>query len=150
HLAKARPFAPALRRYHRALFEQLGATLARVEGEPTVALECSAGAVAALSIAQAIGRLRSPLDGRMLPPTITFRSSRLLVRLSETLRNPSAWKFSKRAAEARALGRHALATSAEPGGALALRQVIVGSAALGSDLLRARTILQGKSNAIPI
>jgi hypothetical protein len=109
--------------------------------------------VAALSAAQAIGRLKGSLDGRVLPPEIVAKGSRLLARLSRTLRNPSVWKFSRRAAEARSLTRRALATnqgSAEVEGIQALSELIVGSATLGSDLLRARMVLQGKSNAIPI
>jgi hypothetical protein len=57
------------------------------------------------------------------------------------------WKFSRRAAEARALSRHALATdraSAAPEEIQALNGIIVGSATLWSDLMRARIILQGK------
>ena len=146
-------WAPALRGYQRALFEQLGATLARVKDEPKVENECLTSAVAALSAAQAIGRLKSSLDGPVLPPGIAAKGSRLLVRLSQTLRNPSVWKFSRRAAEARALSRHALAAdrgSAQPEEIEALNRIVVGSATLGSDLMRARMILQGKSNAIPI
>ncbi len=152
-LTSDQPWAPALRGYQRALFEQLGTTLARAKDEPKVAHECLVSAVAALSAAQAIGRLKSSLDGRVLPPGIAAKGSRLLVRLSQTLRNPSVWKFSRRAAEARALSRYALATdqgSAELEETQALRGVIVGSATLGSDLMRARMVLQGKSNAIPI
>jgi len=153
YLASARLCSPALRGYQRALFEQLGTTLARVKDEPKVAHECLTSAVTALSTAQAIGRLKSSLDGRVLPPGIAAKGSRLLVRLSQTLRNPSDWKFSRRAVEARALSLHALATdpgSAEPEETLALRGVIVASATLGSDLMRARRIMQGQSNAIPI
>ena len=153
YLTSAHRCTSALRCYQRALFEQLGATLARVKDEPKVADECIANAVAALSAAQAIGRLKGSLDGRVLPPEIAAKGSRLLARLSRTLRNPSVWKFSRRAAEARALTRRALATdqgSAEVEGIQALRELIVGSATLGSDLLRARMVLQGKSNAIPI
>ena len=79
--------------------------------------------------------------------------SRLLARLSQTLRNPSVWKFGRRAGEARALGRHALVAargSAQPEEIEALNGIVVGSATLGSDLMRARMVLQGKSNAIPI
>ena len=108
---------------------------------------------AALSAAQAIGRLRSSLDARVVAPGIVAEGSRLLARLSQTLRSPSVWKFSRRAGEARALSRHALAAargSAEPEEIEALNGVVVGSATLGSDLMRARMILQGKSNAIRI
>jgi hypothetical protein len=110
-------------------------------------------ALAALSAAQAIGRLKSSLDGTVVAPGIAAEGSRLLARLSQTLRNPSVWKFSRRAGEARTLARHALATargSAEPEEIAALSGVAVGSATLGSDLMRARMVLQGKSNAIPI
>jgi uncharacterized membrane protein YccC len=152
YLASARPGASALRCYQRALFEQLGATLERVKDEPKVARECLTSAVTALSAAQAIGRLKSSLDGRVLPPGIADKGSRLLARLSQTLRNPSVFKFNRRAVEARAVGRHALATargSGEPDETQALTGVIVGSATLVSDLMRARMVLQGKSNAIP-
>jgi hypothetical protein len=152
-LTGARPCGPTFRCYQRALFEQLGATLARIKDEPKVAHECLTSAIAALSAAQAIGRLKNSLDGRMLPPGIAAKGSRLLIRLSQTLRNPSDWKFSRRAAEARALSRHALATScgsAEPAEIQELREMIVGSATLGCDLMRVHMVLQGKSNAIPI
>jgi hypothetical protein len=145
--------ASALPCYQRALCEQLGATLARVKDEPKAAHECFTSARTALSAAVAIGRLRGSIDGTVLAPGIAAQGSRLLARLAQTLRDPSAWKFSRRAGEARALGRHALAAargSAEPEEIEALSGVVVGSATLGSDLMRARMILQGKSNAIPI
>src|SRR5712671_1588983 len=52
-LTGACPCSPALRGYQRALFEQLGATLARVKEEPKLAHECLASALTALSAAQA-------------------------------------------------------------------------------------------------
>ena len=153
YLARACPCGSALRCYQLALFEQLGATLARVKDEPKLAHECWTSALAALSAAQAISRLKSSLDATAVASRIVAEGSRLLGRLSETFRNPSAWKFSRRAGEARALSRHALATlrgSAELKGIEALSGVVAASATLGSDLIRARKILQGESNAIPI
>src|SRR5262249_16317268 len=152
-LASARVGDAAFRYYQRALVEQLGETIARVKDEPKIAEECRTSAIAALSAARGIGRLKSTFDGSVLPPEIVAKGSRLLVRLSQTLRNPSVWKFSRRAAEARALSRHALAidqSPAESAQTQALNGVIVGSATLASDLLRARMLLQGKPNAIPI
>jgi uncharacterized membrane protein YccC len=143
----------ALSCYRRALCEQLGATLARVKDEPKFARECLTSARTALSAAQAIGRLKSSLDAKVVAPGIVAEGSSLLARLSQTLRNPSVWKLSRRAAEARALSRQALASdrgSAKQEEIEALSGVIVGSATLGTDLIRARMILQGKSNAIPI
>jgi hypothetical protein len=151
--ASAQPCGPALRCYQRALLEQLAATLARVKDEPRIAYECWASALSALSAAQAIGRLKGSLDGTVVAPGIVAEGSRLLTWLSQTLRNSSAWRFSRRAGEARALARHALATargSAEPEEIEALRGIVVGSATLASDLLRARLVLQGRSDAIPI
>src|SRR5262249_53370348 len=153
YLTGACPCGPALGCYQRALFEQLATTLASVKDEPKLAHECLTSALAALSAAQAVDRLKSSIDGKVVASAIAVEGSRLLTRLSQTLRNPSVWKFSRRAGEARALGRHALAAargSAEPAEIEALRGVVVGSATLGSDLMRARTILHGKSNAIPI
>jgi uncharacterized membrane protein YccC len=153
YLTSVCPCGPALRCYQLALLEQLGATLARVKDEPKLAHECLTSALAALSAAQAIGRLKSALDGTVPAPGIVAEGSRLLARLSHTLRSPSVWKFSRRAKEALALSRHALAAAqhtAEPQAIEALKGVVVGSATLGSDLMRAHVILQGESNAIPV
>jgi uncharacterized membrane protein YccC len=153
YLASACSCGPAVRCYQLALLEQLGATLARVKDEPKLAHECLTSAVAALSAAQAIGRLKSSLEAAVVTPAIVADVSRLLARLSQTLRNPSVWKFAKRAREARALARHALATargSAEPSEIEALKEVVVGSATLGCDLMRARMLSRGTSNAMPI
>jgi len=143
--------ASALSCYQHALCEQLGATLARVNDDPNATRTCFASAATALSAAQAISRLRGSLGVRTLFPSIASETSRLLARLSRTLRNPSIRQFGKRAAEAYALGRHALI--AARGGAeeiKVLNGTIVGAQTLGSDLMRARMILQGKSNAIRI
>jgi uncharacterized membrane protein YccC len=153
YLASACHCGPSLRCYQLALLEQLGATLARVKDEPTIAHECLTSALTALSAAQAIGRLKSSLDAAVVAPAIAAKGSRLLTRLSRTLRNPSVWKFARRAREAFALSHNVLATgwgSAEPEEIEALSGVVVGTATLGSDLMRARMFLQGKSNAIPI
>jgi len=150
YLVNASRCATALSCYRSALCEQLGATLARVKDEPEIAHECFTSARAALSAAQAVGHLRSSIDARMMPRTVAAQGSRLLVRLSQALRNPSVGKLSKRAGEARALARHALATArgaAEPEEIEALSGVVVGSATLGFELMRARIILQEKSNA---
>jgi uncharacterized membrane protein YccC len=157
-LAGACPCGPAFRCYPRALFEQLGTTLAHVKDEPKVAHECWTIALAALSAAQAIGRLKTAIDGTVLAPGIAAEVSRLLARLPRTLHHPSAWKFGRRAMEARALARQALARQAlvavwgstEPQDAEALSRVVVGSATLGGALMRARTVLKGQANAIPI
>src|SRR5712672_3126297 len=101
YLAGACPCGPALRCYQFALVEQLGATLARVKDEPGIAHECWTSALAALSAAQAIGRLRSAIDGTVAAPGVLAAGSRLLARLPRTLRSPSVWRFSRRAAEAR-------------------------------------------------
>jgi uncharacterized membrane protein YccC len=153
YLTSACPCGPALQCYLLALLEHLGATLARVKDEQKLAHECLTSALAALSAAQAIGRLKSALNGTVLAPGMVAEGSRLLARLSQTLRSPSVWKFSRRATEALALSRHALATAqhtAEPQAIEALNGIVVGSATLGSDLMRAHMILQGESNAIPV
>ena len=115
--------------------------------------EWFSSALTALSAAPAIGRLKNSLEGTVVAPGIAAEASRLFARLSQTLRHPSVWKFMRRAAEARALSRHALATSrgsTEPDEIERLNGIVVGSATLGSDLTRARMILQGSSHAAPI
>jgi uncharacterized membrane protein YccC len=144
--------ASALPCYQRALCEQLGATLARVNGDPNAARTCFASAATALSAAQAISRLRDSLGVGTLFPSIANETSRLLARLSRTLRNPSTRQFGKRAAEAHALSRHALIAargSVRAEEIKVLNEIIVGAQTLGSDL-RARSILEGRSNAIRI
>jgi uncharacterized membrane protein YccC len=152
-LAGASRCASALSCYQRALCEQLGATLAHVKDEPKAARECFTSAIAALSAAQAISRLGESLTEATLPPSIAREGSRLLARLSRTLRHPSIRNFGKRAAETHALGRHALIAArgwAQADDLKALNGIIVGAETLGSDLTRASTVLQGKSNAIAI
>jgi uncharacterized membrane protein YccC len=151
HLTSAPARGSAFRCYQRALFEQLGTTLAHLKDEPKIAHRCLMCAMAALSTAQAIGRLKSALDGPEVAPRIVAEGARLLARLSQTFRNPSVWKFVRRIGEARALGRLALAAaigSAEPTEIEALSGVIVGSATLGSDLMRANG-LAGKIECNP-
>jgi uncharacterized membrane protein YccC len=146
-LAGASRCASALSCYQRALCEQLGATLARVKDEPKAARECFTSAITALSAAQAISRLGESLTEATLPPSIAREGSRLLARLSRTLRHPSIRNFGKRAAEAHALGRHALMAargSAQADDLKALDGIIVGAETLGSDLIRAPMVLQGK------
>jgi uncharacterized membrane protein YccC len=150
YLAGTSQHASALSCYQRALCEQLGATLARVKDDPNAARTCFASAATALSAAQAISRLRGSLAlGTLLPSTVS-EGSNLLARLSQTLRNPSIRKFRKRAAEAYAVGRHALiaARGAPPPEIEALNGIIVGAQTLGFDLMRARIILQENSNAL--
>jgi uncharacterized membrane protein YccC len=151
HLVGASRCASSLSCYQRALYEQLGTTLTRVSDDPKAARACFSNAITALSAAQAISRLRNSLTVGALLPAIASEGSRLLARLSPTLRNPSPWKFGKRAAEARALGRHALIVaraSAQADEIEALNGIIVGAQTLGSDLMRARAILQENSNAL--
>jgi uncharacterized membrane protein YccC len=153
YLAGASRCASALSCYQRALCEQLGATLARVNDDPKMARACLTSAITTLSAAQAISRVRDSLSVDAFAPSIARERSRLLARLSRTLRHPSIRKFGKRAAEAHALSRHALIAarrSAQAEEVKALNGIIVGAQTLGSDLMRARMVLQGKSNAIAI
>ena len=85
-LTSACPCGPALRCYQRALFEQLGTTLARLKDEPKVAHECLTSALAALSAAQAIGRLKSSIDGRVVAPGTRRRG---LASARPTVADPS-------------------------------------------------------------
>jgi hypothetical protein len=116
-----------------------------------VARECFTSAITALSAAQAVSRLRGSLAAGTLLPSIASERSRLLARLSQTLRHPSIRKFGKRAAEARALGRHALIAaraSTQADEIKTLNGIIVGAQTLGTDLMRARSIYQGNSDAL--
>jgi hypothetical protein len=143
--------ASALSCYQRALCEQLGATVARVEDDRKAARACFASAITALSVAQAISRLRGALAAGVSLPSIAGEGSRLLDRLSQTLRHPSVWKFARRAAEAHALGRRAFIAGRGPAQVdeiKALNGIMVGAQTLGSDLMRARMVLQENADAL--
>jgi uncharacterized membrane protein YccC len=153
HLGRlaARPHGLAFRCYQTALFEQLGTALEYVKDEPKIADKCLTSALAALSAAQAIERMKSALDGAVVAPRIAAEGARLLARLSKTLGNPSVWKFISRIGEARVLGGQALAAaigSAEPAEIEALAGIVVGCATLGSDLMHLNGII-GKVECNP-
>ncbi|MBV8262539.1 MAG: FUSC family protein, partial [Candidatus Eremiobacteraeota bacterium] len=136
--------------YRQALYEQLGTTLSRVKDEPSIARQCIANAIAALAAAESISRLQVAVHAQSLLAGFADDGSRLLARLSQTLRNPSIWKLTKRAAEARDLCRRALSADEakpEPENIEALEGLVVACEALGDDLLAARVLLEKMSNA---
>jgi uncharacterized membrane protein YccC len=139
-IVSARPYASALRRYQRALCEQLGTTLARVKDEPKTAAACFENATTGLSAALAINRLRNSQDAAVLAPEIVAEASGLLERLARAVQTPSALKFRKIAKEAHRLCHHALTAvqvSATAEEVDALNSLVVGSETLGSSLMRA-------------
>jgi uncharacterized membrane protein YccC len=153
YLASTARWQPALQCYQRALCEQLSEMLARLKDHPIAARDCFATGVTALSVAQAIGRLRNAMDKDALPTEIITAGSCLLDRVARALRHPSKAKFIKTAWLARALRVRALAAmpaSAAPQTIEAVSRVAVASETLRCDLIRARMILQEKSNAIAI
>ena len=141
--------AAALPCYQVALYEQLGATLSRLKDQPALARQCIADAIAASAAADAISRLSAAVQGT-LPTRFKDAGSRLLVRISQTVRAPSIWRLTKRAAEARALCRHAL-SAAEAKPTLetieGLQSLAVACESLGNDLLSARVLLEKMSYA---
>jgi uncharacterized membrane protein YccC len=142
----------ALRCYQRALYEQLGTTLAHVKDDPKAAVECFGNAVTGLSLAQSIGRLRSSLDATKVAPGIVAERSRLLALLSQAVRAPSAWKFSKAAHEARRLGRCgfvAVQRSTDAQEIDAITMLTVGSETLASTLMRESALSEGKQKCSP-
>jgi uncharacterized membrane protein YccC len=82
------------------LCDQLASTFVRVKDEPATARECYAMAMAALSAAFAINRLKSALNGP-LPLRVKNEIETLLGRVSETLARPSRAGLLKRGWEAR-------------------------------------------------
>jgi uncharacterized membrane protein YccC len=150
YLLGASPDDHALPCYQAGLYEQLGATVARVGPDDKLARECFASATTGLSAVLAISRLRRALDAGTLPVAIASKGARLLARLSQTLRTPSSWRLAKRAAEAHVLARDGLMTErvrAKGGEIEALNGIVVGAQTLSHDLLAARMILQETLNA---
>jgi uncharacterized membrane protein YccC len=142
-IISAKPTAVALRRYQRALCEQLGTTLARVKDEPKAAAACFTNAATGLSAAHAINRLRSSCDAAVVAPEVAAEASGLLGRLARAVQTQSASKLRKIAEEAHRLCRYALAAirnSATSQEVDALNMLAVGSETLGSTLIRARAI----------
>jgi uncharacterized membrane protein YccC len=150
YLASTARWQPALQCYQRALCEQLSEMLALLKDHPIAARDCLATGVTALSVAQAIGRLRSAMDKDALPAEIVTAGSRLLDRVARALRHASQAKFIKTAWVARALRVRALAAiraGAAPQTIEALSRVAVASETLRCDLMAARMLLQGGGNA---
>jgi hypothetical protein len=86
------------------------------------------------------------LDETVVAPGIVAERSRLLALLSQAVRAPSAWKFSKVAQEAHRLGRCGLAAvrrSTEARKIDAMTMLTVGSETLASTLMRASALSQG-------
>ena len=130
--------------FANALSDHLAMTLVRVKDEPAVASECFAGALTALSTAQAIDRLKSATKTSRLEPEVAAGGLRLLDHIARACLRPSRTSFTKCAWEARALRSRslALARAASDGDETeALGAIIVVSEALRFDLLIARTVL---------
>jgi uncharacterized membrane protein YccC len=150
YLAITARWQPALQCYQRALCEQLSEMLAQLKNHPIAARDCFAAGVTALSVAQAIRRLRSTMDKDALPAKINTAGSYLLDRVTRALRHPSKAKFIKTAWVARALRGRALTamrSTAAPQTIEALSRVAVASETLRRDLMTARMLLHGGVNA---
>ena len=83
-----------------ALCDQLATTFTRVKDEPSIARECYAMAMTALSTGYAIDRLKRTLNAA-LPSQIKTEIETLLSRVSETLARPSRAGLVKQAWDAR-------------------------------------------------
>jgi uncharacterized membrane protein YccC len=149
-LAGAGDWKQALQCYQRALCEQLSEMLARFKDEPAAARECFAAGVTALSVAQAIGRLREAMAGGALPTAINGAGSGLLEQVARALRHASEAKFTKAAWVARALRSRAVEAMRDciaPQEIELLGHVAVASEALRCDLMTARMLVHGGRNA---
>jgi len=150
YLASTSRWQPALQYSQHALCQQLSEMLARLKDHPIAARDCFATGVTALSVAQAIGRLRSAMDKDALPTEIFTAGSRLLDQVARALRHASKAKFTKTAWLARALRGRALAAiraSAAPQTIEALSHVAVASETLRCDLMNARMLVHRGVNA---
>jgi uncharacterized membrane protein YccC len=149
-LADAGDWQQELQCYQHALCEQLAQMLARFKDEPAAARECFATGVTALSIAQAIGRLREAMGGGALPTAISAAGSGLLEQVARALRHASELKFTKAAWVARALrsrAMQAMQNGVAPQEIELLGRVAVASETLRCDLMTARMLAHGDRNA---
>lgn len=146
-LIKARSGTTALQAYELALYEQLGSTLSRLKDEPAATRECVTSAGAALCLAQSITRLRTCLESDMLVPEIASEGARLLSRLSNALRNPSAGRLRRSEEEAQLLARKVLEAACNSPDADKSNGIVVACGALSADLSRGRPLLEEKSDA---
>jgi uncharacterized membrane protein YccC len=124
------------------LCDQLATTFVRVKDEPATARECYAMAMAALSTAFAINRLKSALNAP-LPLRVNREIEMLLGRVSETLARPSRAGLLKRAWEARKT-RMSILNDARQTNTIwqsrALGRALVGCESLRANLLKARVL----------
>ena len=125
-----------------ALRDQLAITFTRVTDEPSVARECYAMAMTALSTGYAMDRLKMTLNAA-LPSQIKTEIEMLLSRVSETLARPSGARLVKQAWEARGVRmsilKEARATN-KIKEATALAGALVGCETLRVNLLKATVL----------
>jgi uncharacterized membrane protein YccC len=128
-----------------ALCDQLATAFTRVKDEPSIARECYAMAMTALSTGYAVDRLKRTLNAA-LPSQIKTEIEALLRRVSETLARPSRAGPLKQAWDARGVRmsilKEARATN-KIKEANALASVLVGCESLRANLLKARVLLNG-------
>jgi len=125
-----------------ALCDQLATTFVRVKDQPATARECYAMAMAALSTAFAINRLKSTLNAP-LPLRVNDEIEMLLGRVSETLHRPSRAGLLKRAWEARKTRMRILNDARQTNTiwqSRALLRALVGCESLRANLLEARVL----------
>jgi uncharacterized membrane protein YccC len=128
-----------------ALCDHLATTFTRVKDEPSIARECYAIAVTALSTGYAIDRLKRTLNAA-LPSQIKIEIETLLSRVSETLARPSRAGLVKQAWDARGVRMSILEEARATNKikeATALAGVLVGCESLRANLLKARVLLNG-------
>jgi uncharacterized membrane protein YccC len=129
------------------LCDQLATTFGRVKDEPATARECYAMAMAALSTAFAINRLKSALNAPQ-PLRVKNEIAMLLGRVSESLARPSRAGLLKRGWEARKTRMRILNDARQPNTIWQFR-------ALGHALVYARAreepapFLTGTTSALP-
>jgi uncharacterized membrane protein YccC len=129
--------------------EQLAETLPRVKSEPALGQSCLVAGAIALSSGRTIAQLRAAVTAGRLPPGIIAGLSSLLDDLSRAYADPSQTNLIASAWKARALRRHSLSKvrGASASNEIdATNEVIVGCEMLRSNLLRARTLVQGTCN----
>ncbi len=83
----------------------------------------------------------------MLVPEIASEGARLLSRLSNALRNPSAGRLRRSEEEAQLLARKVLEAACNSPDADKSNGIVVACGALSADLSRGRPLLEEKSDA---
>ncbi|HTO67214.1 MAG TPA: FUSC family protein, partial [Bradyrhizobium sp.] len=142
---------PAFSAFDFALCEHVAETLAKIQDEPALARDCLRGGAIGISSGRAIERLRAGMAANRQTTGVSAAISNLLAGFSHACFRPSWERLARRASDACAACRTALAEARAADGStipVALLDLAAGCETLRSDLLKMQTLTKEIRNVL--